>query len=533
MSFMVFKPSNHGSSDMSNLMQPRTAQMSSATTAQTRPTSQVPLPFSDSIHVFDPSWHPPTPQSQARPLHQSHQYPASPYQHQHLSPRYSNNNTQQQQQQQQTRDIPAPATLTSPGVTIGTVALTCYDELALIRYCVDFQGYYRSGYRTKFWVAARKALLSVAGKDVEDVEQRMRVLLAKRRVEKSMMEDHGVVRKALVMPEYRELLDKWDDRVQYVESGHEKVASRATGMDAGDSDGAGSPGKGAAEVPNMTTPSSNPGWMVESPARGHESSEEPSPEQNARSADKPHRTRLKPDEEVVLLRLCVQHKDLYKTLFKATFWKFIQKKLQEETGKHFTNPDGRIKVLLKRRESERKEMQERGRLTIDLVDRRYKSWLDKWQGCVDEVGGHRKRRTRSSTDLRSAEEVLRDTNAVQQQPSPQTSDAFHNGTAVADTYPSHYDHGHGLGLGLGLGLGHELDADLDLLKVEHDKIMQDLTSDPSVNSALLLRLEGNRAKQMDVLRKRLDSVTDVLGSMGREREEMRRHIEELKKGPEA
>jgi len=72
-----------------------------------------------------------------------------------------------------------------------------------------------------------------------------------------------------------------------------------------------------------------------------------------------------------------------------------------------------------------------------------------------------------------------------------------------------------------------------LLKVEHDKIMQDLTSDPSVNSALLLRLEGNRAKQMDVLRKRLDSVTDVLGSMGREREEMRRHIDELKKGPEA
>jgi len=419
--------------------------------------------------------------------------------------------------------MPAPSTLTSPGVTIGTVALTCYDELALIRYCVDFQAYFRSGYRTKFWVAARKALRSVVGKDVEDVEQRMRVLLAKRRVEKGMLEDHGVIRKALVMPEYRELLDKWDDRVRYVESGVEKVASRQTGMDAGDSDGVGSPSKGAAEVPNMTTPSSNPGWPIESPTRGHETSEEPSPVQNATSGDKAHRTRLKPAEEVVLLRLCVQHKDLYKTLFKATFWKFIQKKLQEETGKHFTNPDGRIKVLLKRRESERKEMQERGRLSTDLVDRRYKPWLDKWQECVDEVGGHRKRRTRDGTDIRSAEEVLRDTNAntdaTLQQPSPQTSDAFHNGTAGTDAY-----HPRDV-----LGYGQEHDVDIEMVNVEHDKIMQDLSSDPSFNSTLLLRLESNRVKQMDLFRKRLDSVTDVLSTMSKERDEMKRQIEGLQK----
>ena len=507
--------------------------MSSATTSQTRPPNQVPLPFAESIHVFDPSWHPPTPQSQARPLHPSHQFPASPYQHPHVSPRYSNNNNAQQQQARET--IPAPATLNSPGVTIGAIALTCYDELALIRYCVDFQGYYRSGYRTKFWVAARKALRSVVHKDVEDVEQRMRVLLAKRRVEKGMLEDHGVIRKALVMPEYRELLDKWDDRVRYVESGNEKVASRDTGMDDGDSDGVVSPVKGAAaaaaEVPNMTTPSSNPGWMIESPTRGHETSEEPSPAQNPGSVEKPHRTRLKPAEEVVLLRLCVQHKDLYKTLFKATFWKFIQAKLQEETGKHFTNPDGRIKVLLKRRESERKEMQERGRLTIDLVDRRYKPWLDKWQECVDGVGGHRKRRTRDGTDARSAEEVLRDSNittdAAVQQPSPQTSDAFRNGSRAgtgADVYPlPHGAHGHGH------GFGHELDVDLEMVRVEHDKIMRDLTADSGANNTLLLRLEGNRAKQMDLFRRRLDTVTDVVSSMSRERDEMKMQIEGLQK----
>lgn len=528
MSFMVFKPTSHGSSNMSNLMQPQTARMSPATTAQTRPTNnQVRLPFAESIHVFDPSWHPPTPQSQARPLHQAHQFPPSPYQHQHVSPRYSSNSNTQQQQAPQT--IPAPATLTSPGVTIGVIALTCYDELALIRYCVDFQGYYRSGYRTKFWVAARKALRSVVNKDVEDVEQRMRVLLAKRRVEKGVLDDHGVARKALVMPEYRGLLDKWDDRVRYVESGEEKVASRETGMDEGDSDGVGSPVKGAAEVPNMTTPSSNPGWLIESPTRGQETSEEPSPVQNPSSADKSHRTRLKPAEEVVLLRLCVQHKDLYKTLFKATFWKFIQKKLQDETGKHFTNPDGRIKVLLKRRENERKEMQERGRLTIDLVDRRYKPWLDKWQECVDEVGGHRKRRTRDGTDVRSAEEVLRDSNtssntdATLQQPSPQTSDAFHIGTAGTDAYPSRQGKGHGH------GHGQWHDADIEMVNVEHDRIMQDLSSDPSANNNLLLRLEGNRVKQMDLFRKRLDSVTDVVGAMSKERDEMKRQIEGLQK----
>ena len=63
--------------------------------------------------------------------------------------------------------------------------------------------------RQSSWVAARKALGSVVGKDVEDVEQQMRVLLAKRWVEKGMLEDYGVIRKVLVMPKYGELLDKW------------------------------------------------------------------------------------------------------------------------------------------------------------------------------------------------------------------------------------------------------------------------------------------------------------------------------------
>ena len=376
------------------------------------------------------------------------------------------------------------------------------------------------------------------GKDVEDVEQRMRVLLAKRRVEKRILEEHGVLRKAFVMPEYRELLDKWDDRVRYVESGEEKVQSRQSGMDDGDSEGVETPVKANPDIPHIVTPSSNSGWIIESPARGNETSEEPSPAQG--TGDKPHRTRLKPAEEVVLLRLCVQHKDLYKALFKATFWKFIQKKLEDETGKHFTNPDGRIKVLLKRRESERKELKERGRLQIDLVDRQYKQWLDKWQEVLDEVGGHRKRRTRDASEIRNAEEVFRNTMQTSPRNLSATVDASsHNGiihpSNARDTDPDHNppfsltqisatdpDHGRRL---------REQDEEIRQVRVEHDKIMQDLTADLTDNAALkqlILRLEANRFKQMDLHGRRLDTIRNIMtAAMAKERDEMQKQLQAL------
>ncbi len=414
--------------------------------------------------------------------------------------------------------IPTPATLTSPGVTIGSIALTCYDELALIRYCVDFQGYYRSGYRTKFWVSARKGLRTVVGKDVEDVEKRMRVLLAKRRAEKRILEEKGILRVDLVKPEYRELLDMWDDRVRYVESGEEKVRSHEAGMEDGESEGVQSPVKVNTDVPTLTTPNSSTGWIIESPAQDTNAGEEPPPVQP--SGDKPHRTRLKPAEEVILLRLCVQHKDLYKTLFKATFWKFIQKKLQDETSKHFTNPEGRIRVLLKRREIERKELKERGRLTIDLVDRRYKQWLDKWQEWLDEVGVLKRRRTRDANEIRTAEEIFSNTASSDSHADiSATLDAFMQDTKDASNSTSSNSH------------SNDTTTGQDPTYADLTKAIEELRSRPhnqqeAIN--LIVNLQAKQVQDLKVNRDRLDQVAGVVSALVKEREEMKRLIERLR-----
>ncbi|KAI9873285.1 MAG: hypothetical protein M1830_000581 [Pleopsidium flavum] len=175
MSFMTFKSTSVSTPAKVSSNQPQNNNSQAPSTGQTRPVPQIQIPHPDQINIIDPNWRPPTPQSQPRPLQTFPQFPASPL---------YNSASRGLNAQRARQLIPTPALLTSPGVTSGPVALTCYDELALIRYCVDYQGYYRSGYRTKFWAAARKGLGAGVGKDVEDVEKRMYVLSERRRREK-------------------------------------------------------------------------------------------------------------------------------------------------------------------------------------------------------------------------------------------------------------------------------------------------------------------------------------------------------------
>lgn len=420
-------------------------------------------------------------------------------------------------------------------MTSGPIALTCYDEFALILYCVDFQGYYRSGYRTKFWAAARKGLRSVVGKDVEDVEGRMRVLLERRRREKMVVEKGGVLRGDLVRPEYRESLDMWDERVRYVESGEEKVRSREARLEEGDSEGVETPVKVKTEQPTSTTPMSNTQWIIEEPRCSGSTSEEPSRMRSV--GDKPRRTRLKPAEEVLLLRLCVQNRELYKKLLRTTFWTIIQKKLKDATGKNFSNPDGRIKVLLQRREIERQELKERGRLRYDRVDWRYKQWLDKWQHWLDEVGGHRKRRARHNSE--EAEDTGTAHLSRQTTEFESSEASFDNGRAQSTNNIIDNSAGDGATspsnrVTPAAPNVHSREHEQRTEQPESDfaKAVNDLASQLNVDkntTKIFLVLEAKHLQEMKVHKEKLNKVTDVVYTLVKERDEMKKQLEGLQK----
>ncbi|KAI9873284.1 MAG: hypothetical protein M1830_000580 [Pleopsidium flavum] len=262
------------------------------------------------------------------------------------------------------------------------------------------------------------------------------------------------------------------------------------GLEEGDSDGFETPAKLKVEQPTTTSPILNPRRIVEEPRRSDGTTEEPSPIRNvgARTC----RTRLKPAEEVILLRLCFQHKELYNGLSKTTFWTTIKKKIKEVAGKSFSNPDGRIKVLLRRREIERQELKERGRLRIDKVGLRYKQWLDKWQQWLDEVEGQRNRRTRDNNE---AEYITSSSN-------PRTLAAPSANLIQHEQVPE--------------------EPQSDYTKavkqlICHTNLDKDITN-------LLLRVELKYLQDMEIRNEKLDEVTKVVSILVKERDEMRNSL---------
>ena len=64
------------------------------------------------------------------------------------------------------------------------------------------------------------------------------------------------------------------------------------------------------------------------------------------------RIRLTPEEDVILIRLCVENAEAFQTGQKREFWKLVNSGIQKKTGKQFSNAEQRAKTLVKQRQIE-------------------------------------------------------------------------------------------------------------------------------------------------------------------------------------
>ena len=105
----------------------------------------------------------------------------------------------------------------------------------------------------------------------------------------------------------------------------------------------------------------------------------------------------KPKDEIALLQICIKLKDVIGWGDIAGFWTMVQDTLQLKTGKPFKKVSRHVKILVRKRHAERKEIEQRGTISISRVCAGCRPLLDIWI-----AGGNQTHHTSPNTSISSA-----------------------------------------------------------------------------------------------------------------------------------
>ena len=95
-----------------------------------------------------------------------------------------------------------------------------------------------------------------------------------------------------------------------------------------------------------------------------------------------------PKDEVLLLKICINLKDVIDWGNITGFWNMVQDTLQQETGKPYKKVSRHVKILVDKRRAEQEDIKQEGKITISRVSAGCRPLLDKWI-----AGGNRVRHT--------------------------------------------------------------------------------------------------------------------------------------------
>ena len=92
-----------------------------------------------------------------------------------------------------------------------------------------------------------------------------------------------------------------------------------------------------------------------------------------------------PKDEVILLQICVNLKDVIAWGNISGFWNMVQDTLQLETGKTYKNLSRHVGILVRNRRAEQEEIEQRGKISISRVSAGCRPLLDKWIAGGDRI----------------------------------------------------------------------------------------------------------------------------------------------------
>ena len=103
-----------------------------------------------------------------------------------------------------------------------------------------------------------------------------------------------------------------------------------------------------------------------------------------------------PKDEIALLQICIKLKNVIAWGDIAGFWTMVEDTLQLKTGKPFKRVGRHVRLLVRKRHAEHKEIKQRGKLSISRVCAGCRPLLDKWI-----AGGNQTHHTSPNTSTTS------------------------------------------------------------------------------------------------------------------------------------
>ena len=103
-----------------------------------------------------------------------------------------------------------------------------------------------------------------------------------------------------------------------------------------------------------------------------------------------------PKDDIALLQICIKLKDVTAWGNIAGFWTMVQDTLQLKTGKPFSRVSRHVRLLVRKRHAERKEIEQRGTISVSRVCAGCRPLLDKWI-----AGGNQTHHTAPNTSITS------------------------------------------------------------------------------------------------------------------------------------
>ncbi len=110
-------------------------------------------------------------------------------------------------------------------------------------------------------------------------------------------------------------------------------------------------------------------------------------EKHAEKKPKSGRTQsvYQPEDDIMLLRICVNLKEIFAWGNIHGFWPTVQDTLQVKTGKPYKKVSKHVELLVQRRRAERDEIEQRGKISKSRLTAECRRLLDKWIAGGNQV----------------------------------------------------------------------------------------------------------------------------------------------------
>lgn len=95
--------------------------------------------------------------------------------------------------------------------------------------------------------------------------------------------------------------------------------------------------------------------------------------------------RYQPEDDITLLQICVNLKDVFAWGKVPLFWIMVQDTFQIKTGKPYKGVGRHVDILVRRRRAEQQEIKEWGKISISRVGAGCRPLLDKWIAGANQL----------------------------------------------------------------------------------------------------------------------------------------------------